>query len=340
MIPRRHFPGRFCASASLLLLALLCSAGVSLAKAPLARGQAPGWYRIWVGELEVTSLLDGTVSSLPLEKMLTGSTPAKIEAAFARNYQKPPIELSINAFLINTGAKLVLIDGGTGALFGPTLGKLVLNLKASGYQPEQVDEIYLTHMHTDHVGGLAASGKAAFPNAVVRAAKPEGEQWLSEANKAKAPASDKEAYEAVMAALGPYLTAGKYKPFEGKTELVAGATGAITAVPAIGHTPGHTIYVVESKGQRLELWGDLVHVVAVQFPDPSVGILADSDAKQAIAARKQHFAEAAKAGTLVATAHMPFPGLGQLRRDGKGYRWLPVGYTANNEARAAAAPAR
>ena len=323
------FARRSLASLAVLFFTLAFSAGVSSAKAPLARGQAPGWYRIALGDLEVTVLLDGTVA-LPLDKLLTNITPAKREAAFAKAYQKPPYETSVNCFLVNTGAKLVLIDAGAGALFGPTLGKLVANLKASGYQPEQVDEIYLTHMHSDHVGSLLANGKPAFPNAIIRAAKPEGEQWLSQANLDKAPEDAKYAFQNAMTSLNPYLSAGKYKPFEGKTELVTGPSGSISAVPAVGHTNGHSIYVVESKGEKLVLWGDLMHVAAVQFPDPSVTIQFDTDSKKAAPERKKAFAEAAKAGYLVGAAHLPFPALGRLRADGKGYRWVPVVYSANN----------
>jgi glyoxylase-like metal-dependent hydrolase (beta-lactamase superfamily II) len=316
---------RFVAPVLVLALAVVCAAGTSFAKAPFARGQAPGWYRRSLGDFEVTALLDGTMA-LPIEKFLTNTTPARIAAALAKVYLKPPFETSFNCYLINTGTKLVLIDAGAGALLGPTLGKLVSNLKASGYQPEQVDEIYLTHMHIDHVGSLVANGKLAFPNAVLRAAKAEGEQWLSQANLDKAPEDDKEGYKGVMASVNPYVSAGKYQPFEGKTELVPG----ITALPTVGHTNGHTIYVVESKGQKLVLWGDLMHVAAVQFPEPGVTILADTDSKKAAAERKRAFAEAAKQGTFVGVAHVPFPGLGQLRAEGRGYRWVPVNYSAGN----------
>ncbi len=316
---------RLLASVSLLALAVVVSAGAALANAPLVRGQAPGWYRMPLGDFEVTALLDGTIA-MPIEKLLTNTTPAKVNAALDKAYLKPPFDTSINAYLINTGTKLVLIDAGAGTLFGPTLNKLVINLKASGYKPEQVDEIYLTHMHTDHVGGLSAGGKAVFPNAVVRAAKAEGEQFLSQANLDKAPAEAKENLKAVMGQLNPYVTGGKYKPFEGKTELVPGIIG----LPTVGHTNGHTIYVVESKGQKLVLWGDLMHVAAVQFPDPSVTIQFDTDSKKAAAERKKAFAEAAKQGYFVGVAHIPFPGIGQLRADGKGYRWVPVNFSNNN----------
>jgi glyoxylase-like metal-dependent hydrolase (beta-lactamase superfamily II) len=284
-----------------------------------------------VGDFEVTALSDGAVA-LPMEKLLTGTTQAKTEAALAKSYLKPGYETSVNAFLVNTGSKLVLIDAGAGNLFGPTLGKLITNLKASGYQPEQVDEIYITHMHADHVGNLVANGKIAFPNATVRAAKAEADFWLSAENLAKAPDAMKDFFKGAQASVNPYVTAGKAKWFEGETDLVPG----VHASPAPGHTPGHTIYTITSKDQKMVFWGDLIHVAAVQFADPSVTIQFDSDSKKASAERKKDFADAAKAGYLVGIAHVPFPGVGQLRTDGTGYRWVPVNYGGTG---AAAAPA-
>jgi glyoxylase-like metal-dependent hydrolase (beta-lactamase superfamily II) len=248
-----------------------------------------------------------------------------VHAALARAYLKVPLETSVNGYLINTGSKLVLIDAGAAGLFGPTLGNLVNNLKASGYQPEQVDEVYVTHMHADHVGGVAANGQAVFPNAIIRADKREGEFWLSKENLDKAPEAMKGFFQGAQASMKPYVDAGKYKPFDGAGELVPG----IRAVSTYGHTPGHTMYMVESNGQKLAVWGDLMHVAAVQFAEPSVTIQFDSDSKRAAPQRKKAYADAAKNGEFVAIAHVSFPGIGQLRPDGKGYRWLPANYTSN-----------
>jgi glyoxylase-like metal-dependent hydrolase (beta-lactamase superfamily II) len=307
--------------ASLTSLAVV--PGAAQASAPLSKAATPGWYRMMLGDFEVTALSDGTVA-LPMEKLMTGTTPAKVEAALAKVYLKPGFETSVNAYLINTGTKLVLIDAGAGNLFGPTLGKLVANLKASGYQPEQVDEIYITHMHADHVGNLVANGKLVFPNATVRAGKADADFWLSKENLEKAPDAMKDFFKGAQASLNPYVTAGKFKAIEAEGELVPG----IRAIPAPGHTPGHMFYEVSSKGQKLVAWGDVMHVAAVQFPDPSVTIQFDSDSKAALAARKKAFADAAKQGYFVAVAHISFPGIGQLRADGAGYRWIPVNFSA------------
>ena len=279
------------AIAAALALTTLAAPTLSLADAPMAKSQAPGWYRMMLGSFEVTALSDGTVK-LPMDQLLTNIKPATLQQLLARSYLKAPIETSVNGYLINTGTKLVLIDTGAAGLFGPTLGKLVANLKASGYTPEQVDEIYITHMHPDHVGGLVEGGKLAFPNATVRAHIKEGEFWLSQANLDKAPADGKGFFQGAMASLNPYVAAGKLKPFDVETELVPG----IRAIPAAGHTPGHTIYAVESQGNKLVVWGDLMHVAAVQFAMPSVTIAFDNDPKAAAPARMKNYADAAKKG--------------------------------------------
>jgi glyoxylase-like metal-dependent hydrolase (beta-lactamase superfamily II) len=303
-----------------LCAALTLAASTAFAAAPLVKTQAPGYYRTMLGDFEITVLSDGTVD-LPMDKLLQAPA-AKLQQAMTKNFVKSPVETSVNAFLINTGGKLVLVDTGAGDLFGPTLGKLLINLKAAGYKPEQVDEIYLTHMHPDHLGGLGVASKAAFPNAVVRADKHDADYWLNAGEMAKAPADKKDYFKNAQVALSGYPGA-KFKPFEGEVQLSPG----IRATASYGHTPGHTTYIVESKGQKLVLIGDLMHANFVQFDDPSVTIAFDSDPKAALASRKAGFADAAKQGYLIGAAHLPFPGLGHLRTAGAAYQFIPVSYS-------------
>ena len=230
--------------------------------------------------------------------------------------------MQVNAYLINTGEKLVLIDTGAAKLFGPTLGNLQDSIKAAGYTPEQIDEVYITHMHADHVGGLMAGDKMAFPNAIVRSDKRDADFWLSKENLDKAPEAMKGFFQGAQASVNPYVTAGKYKPFEGNTDLVPGIKAVFTG----GHTPGHSTYVVESKGQKLVVIGDLMHVAAVQFAQPSVTIQFDGDSKAAAVQRKKFYAQAAKEHFLFAATHVSFPGIGRVRTEGAGYAWMPVNY--------------
>jgi glyoxylase-like metal-dependent hydrolase (beta-lactamase superfamily II) len=312
------------------VLAVLAATGIaaallatpSFAAAPMAMNPAPGYFRIMLGDFEVTAISDGTVD-LPVNTLLQGIKPAAVDKALAKSYLKSPLETSVNGFLINTGGKLILIDAGAGGLFGPTLGNFLANLKASGYQPEQVDEVYLTHLHPDHVGGLTVDGKAIFPNATVRAEQRESDFWLSKINLEQADADAKGFFQGAMSSMQPYVAAGKYTPFDGDVELVPG----IMAHAGKGHTPGHVTYAIESGGQKLVLIGDLIHVAAVQLEQPAVTISFDSDAKAARAERKQAFDAAAKGGYLLGAAHLQFPGLGHVRTAGKGYQWIPVNYT-------------
>jgi glyoxylase-like metal-dependent hydrolase (beta-lactamase superfamily II) len=316
--PRRGLLAAFATT----MLAAPFLAGPAGASAPQQKTQAPGYYRLMLGDIEITALNDGT-AKMEAGKLLKGIKPEQVQKDLARAFLKDPYEWSFNGFLINTGTKLVLVDTGAGSLFGATTGRLVANLKASGYKPEQVDEVYITHMHGDHIGGLTTDGKRVFTNAVVRASQAEGDYWLSQAKMDAAPADQKDGFKTVMAQMNPYVTAGKYKPFIGDLELVPG----VHALATPGHTPGHTAYVVESKGETLVLWGDLMHVAAAQFPDPTVSIGFDSDSAKAQANRAKMFADVAAHGDLIGGAHLSFPGLGHLRKAGNGYEFVPVNYS-------------
>jgi glyoxylase-like metal-dependent hydrolase (beta-lactamase superfamily II) len=310
-------------SALVVLAAGIVWATHGHAAAPIVgKGQAPGWYRMMLGDFEVVALSDGTLG-LEVKKLLTNTTPARVDELLHRSFLADPIETSVNGYLVNTGAKLVLIDTGAGGAFGPTLGVLVQNLKAAGYQPEQVDEIYITHMHGDHIGGLVAGDALVFPNAVVRADQRDAAFWLSPAVMDSAPKDAKDSFAFAMKTFAALNAAGKFKPFDGATELVPG----IRALPTYGHTKGHTAYAVESKGQKMVMIGDMMHVGSVQFAVPSVTIQFDTDSKSAAAQRKKMYAQLAKERAWLAVAHLPFPGIGHIRGEGTGYVYVPANYS-------------
>lgn len=325
---------RALALAAALLAAAACPAP-ALAAAPQVRTQGPGYYRMMLGDFEVTALLDGT-HVFPVETVMTGVSREAVARDLARADLALPLQGSINAYLINTGDKLILIDSGAGALYGDCCGHLLANLRAAGYQPEQVDEVLLTHLHKDHVGGIVVDGKMAFPNAVLRTSQAEADYWLTLANKARAPAFLASFFDAAAAALAPYLAAGRFQPIAADGQLEAG----VGSLAAPGHTPGHTAYFVSSGGHTLLVWGDIVHVAAIQLQDTQATVSYDSIPASARQWRDTLLARAASQQLVVGAAHIAFPGLGHLRRDGASYDWIPLNYDADPGKNAAPAPAR
>ncbi len=307
---------------ALALGAPLLPAAVSAAP-PAQKTQAPGYYRMMLGDFEVTALYDGYAALDP--KMLKGLGAKSIQSLLARMFidTTKGMQTAVNAYLINTGANLVLVDTGAAQCFGPTLGVIQSNLQAAGYRAEDVDTVLLTHLHADHACGLVdASGKAAFPNATVWVAKEEAAFWLSEEIAAMAPQEKQGYFKMSRDSVAPYAAAGRLKTYGAGETLLPG----LAIAPSPGHTPGHSGYLFSSQEQNLLVWGDIVHNHAVQFPRPEVAFEFDSDPKQAVAARKKVFADAARNRLWVAGAHLPFPGLGHVRAEKKGYRWVPLEY--------------
>lgn len=308
----------------LALASLLALPFAARAEAPLQHQQVPGYYRLALGQFEVTALYDGSIALD--EKLLKGVAKRDLQRLLAREFlQGPAVQTAVNAYLVNTGQRLILVDAGAAKLFGPTLGNIVDNLKAAGYRPEQVDTVLLTHLHGDHVNGLVTpDGQRVFVNAEVWSAKADNDFWLSETIAAQAPQEAQGFFKMSRDAAAPYLAAGRWKTFDGERELAPG----VSSVDTHGHTPGHASYLFRSGEQRLLVLGDIVHNHAVQFTRPEVSLEFDVDQKQAIATRKRIFAQVARERLMVAGMHLPFPGIGHVRKEAKGgYAWVPAEFT-------------
>ena len=159
-----------------------------------------------------------------------------------------------------------------------------------------------------------------FPKAVIWSAQADNDFWLSETVAAQAPQEFQPFFKMSRDAAAPYLASGQWQTFTEDRELVPG----VRSLDTRGHTPGHRSYLIESQGEKLVILGDLVHNHAVQFARPETSIEFDIDPKQAIVARKNTFALAARERLWVAGMHLPFPGLGHIRKEGKGFAWVPV----------------
>jgi glyoxylase-like metal-dependent hydrolase (beta-lactamase superfamily II) len=299
--------------------AALGGAALSLpawAKAPLQGKQVPAYYRFKVGEFEITALNDGALE-------LDAALYAKADKAEAQTLLEtvrrfPKVSTSVNAYAVNTGNALVLIDTGTANAFGPGLGKLPVNLVAAGIDPASVDVVFLTHLHPDHANGLIdAQGKAVFPNAEIVVTEKEYAFWHDDGMLSQAPAEFKSFFEGARNAVKPYASRLR-KITEG--EIVAG----LTAIPAPGHTVGHAMVRVASGNSGLLIWGDIVHTAALQFRHPEWAIQFDTDQDQAIATRKKVFDQAAADKIMIAGMHLDFPGIGFVSGSNAKYEYYPA----------------
>jgi glyoxylase-like metal-dependent hydrolase (beta-lactamase superfamily II) len=267
-----------------------------------------------IGDIEVTTLSDGVLTT-SLDVVLGMAQEEKERLAGIK--ATDPLPISVNAFLLKRGNKYALIDTGSGNTMGPTLGKLPENLRAAGVAPEQIGTIFLTHLHPDHANGLVDdAGRPHYPNAELILHETEARFWL---DRDPAGAPDERIRRNIVnnrVSTAPYRARMRTVP-DGEA-----ATG-ISAVLMPGHTPGHTGWLIQSGKEGLLVWGDLVHLAAVQVPRPDTGLIYDVDPQTACATRQRMFDRIAADKLKVAGAHMDFPGFGTIVRKGAGFAFEP-----------------
>jgi glyoxylase-like metal-dependent hydrolase (beta-lactamase superfamily II) len=292
---------------------------LATAAAPLAGTQVPGLRRLKIGGIEVTALLDG---HLPIPHELfpgAAADPATANRLTDEAFlPRGPVTTPVNAFLVNTGPRLVLVDTGTANLMGPGLGRLAAHLTAAGVRPEQVDAVLLTHVHPDHFGGLVADGRPVFQNAEVLVPEADHAFWTDEGIASRAPADFQPFFAAARATIR--ACGDKVRRFAPGGEVAPG----VTSIAAPGHTVGHTAYRIASGNEQLLIWGDVVHVAPFQFAQPDWSIAFDTDQDQARATRRRLLDLVATDRVQVAGAHLPFPGFGHVARAGNGYAFVPT----------------
>lgn len=286
--------------------------------------QVAGFYQHQLGNTQITALLDGTNFMSPA--LFKDISPDKVQEILKKYHadQAKGVQTSVNAFLVNTGKSLTLVDSGTADCFGAHLGSVLKNLKAAGYQPEQVTTILLTHLHPDHSCGVSKNGIANYPNATIYVSADEANYWLNPKQADKIAADKRANYlgtvEKIKAALAPYQAKKKFKTFK-----LGDKIGEFEVISTAGHTPGHFSYKLKTAGEDVMFIGDIVHSHTVQFDRPETAIEYDIDPKMAVQTRLKQFPDYAKHGQTIAAPHLPFPGIGHIySADGKSYQWIPV----------------
>jgi glyoxylase-like metal-dependent hydrolase (beta-lactamase superfamily II) len=298
------------------------------AAAPAAAAQAPGFYRYKVGSIECTSINDGA-RSFPLpDKWVTNvSKDAALAAAEAAYMPKGMVTVPFNPQLINTGAKLVLLDCGNGvSVLEPTkgqAGRTLQNLAAAGVDPKSIDIVIMSHLHPDHTNGIrAADGSMAFPNAQIMVPAKDWEFWMSDENAAKAQSN--EMMKGYFANVKKIYTGieSKVTKFDWDKEVAPG----ITSIAAPGHTPGHTAFAVASGGSKVLIQSDVTNIPEFFLRNPDWHVAYDFDPELAQKTRHKFYDMASAEKATVVGFHFPFPAVGHVEKDGNGYRLIPVAF--------------
>jgi glyoxylase-like metal-dependent hydrolase (beta-lactamase superfamily II) len=265
---------------------------------------------IRVGAFGVTVVSDGVLNSN--HDVILGIARAEAERLTGVAYGQP-LPLDVNCFLIRHGAQLILSDAGSGHTMGPTLGYLPDNLRSIGVDPVSINIVLLTHLHPDHSLGLVDQhGAAVFPNAWLVLHEVEAAFWLD-----RTPRPDDSERVARNTKAQRLVTA----PYRNRIRRIkdGAVLPGITAQLRPGHTPGHTNYLIESERERLLLWGDIVHLAAVQMAHPEATLVFDVEPQVARISRARVLDWAAAERIAVAGAHLPFPGIGRVIRAGAGF---------------------
>ncbi len=317
-LSRRSMLGSLALVPTLAAPAILNSTPVLAARTPQSGVQVPGIYRFGVGTMEVTAIHDGH-SAIP-----TGFVPEfdadKASRAAARTFHPfnpEAITIPINGYVINTGKHLIAIDAGAPSAMGETVGRFHANLKAAGIDANEIDTILMTHLHADHVGGLVgAAGEKLFPNAELITSQVEWDFTHDDTIRAQMPEAFRGFVDLSRSLVAPY--ANQRSVFSTEKEIVPG----ITAVPLPGHTPGHSGFMLESEGESLLIWGDIIHLAALQFIHPEWGIVFDTDPAMAKQTRKDMLDRVAADRIAVTGMHLDFPGIGFVERSDDAYRFV------------------
>jgi glyoxylase-like metal-dependent hydrolase (beta-lactamase superfamily II) len=296
------------------------------AAAPMADKQAPSFYRYKVGDAQVTVISDG-VNTFPLtDSFVPNAKKDDIAAALEKAYMpKDKISIQFGPLVINSGGKLIVLDTGNGpgafASSKGAVGQFAANMAAAGVDPKAVDMVVISHFHGDHINGLLNADNAlAFPNAEVLVPATEWKYFMDDGEMSR---QTTERMKGVFANARRVFDAGlkkKATPYEWGKDVAPG----LLAVETVGHTPGHTSYVLSSGSGKVFIQSDVTNIPYLFAANPGWHAFFDQDADMAEKSRRRVYDMMVADKLMVQGFHYPFPGLGNVEKDGGGYRVVPA----------------
>jgi glyoxylase-like metal-dependent hydrolase (beta-lactamase superfamily II) len=321
-LTRRHA----LAGAAVIAVAPLFPAAPVKASAPPADKQAPSFYRYNIGDIQVTVVSDGRNTFTLQDSYVANARKEEISAALEKAFLPRDIATTYYApLVINTGGKLVVIDTGNGPAAKVNskgaAGQFADNMAAAGFDPKAVDMVVISHFHPDHVNGLlAADGTPAFPNAEVLVPATEWKFWMDDGEMSRAPAgrmtglfkNNRNIFDAGLKR--------KVTPYEWGKEVAPG----LLAVDAIGHTPGHTSYVLSAGSGKVFIQSDVTNNPNPFATHPEWHSYLDQDGAMAEKTRRRIYDMVVAEKLALQAFHYPFPGIAHLEKDGGGYRVIPA----------------
>lgn len=255
-----------------------------------------------IGTLTMTSLRDGYVDMPPARLRQTGNRSFGDDLPEQVHLVDGNLRLSVNAFSLDDGVDVTLIDTGASNAWHPSMGFLPQAFREANIAVDRVRTIAFTHTHLDHIHGLVLpNGDDAFPQ-LSRLLVPK-----EELDMFRAEARLQRFHERAEA-------------FEAGQRIGAN----IEAIAAPGHEVGHTCFRITSDGETVLVWGDIVHVPSIQFEQPEITWEFDADQEQARACRLRIMALAADNTYCIAGAHLDSPGVGRITRSGTSFRFHPL----------------
>jgi len=286
---------------------------------PPSSRQAAGLYRYRIGNFEITACYDGIWNRPIDDKFVKNAYFPDVQQAMTEAFMPAHVlPTPFTPLLVNAGRKLVLIDTGSGGQIAPTAGSLVANLAAAGIEPKAIDLILISNFHPDHIDGIKTKDDdLVFPNAEIAVPAPEWAFWMDDGQMSRAKDPVKSWF---LNARRIFENVKGVRRFQPGKEVAPG----ITSVPAFGHTPGHTAYIVADGKDALFVLCDVTNVPALFARYPEWQPVIDQNGSQAVATRRRILDRVVAERMQVQGYHFPFPAHGHVARRGTGYEFVPA----------------